>query len=71
MDNFPEGIQYMNEVVCCFDKSFNPVPCPRQSLECNFNDPVALPLYLNEVKIILVMEDKNLITMLSLWTGLK
>ena len=43
MDNFPEGIQYLSEVVCCFDKSFNPVTCPRQSYECNFNDPIALP----------------------------
>ena len=29
--------------MCCFDKSFNPVSCPRQSFECNFNDPIALP----------------------------
>lgn len=29
--------------MCCFDKSFNPVSCPRQSFECDFNDPIALP----------------------------
>ena len=42
-DNFPEGIQYLSEVVCCFDKSFNPVPCPRQSFECKSNDQIVLP----------------------------
>jgi len=42
-DNFPENTQYLSEVVCCFDKSFGPVPCPRQSFECKTSEPIALP----------------------------
>ena len=42
-DKFPENTQYISEVVCCYDKKFRPIPCPRQNYECNTWDKIALP----------------------------
>ena len=42
-DKFPENTQYISEVVCCYDKDFRPIPCPRQNYECNTRDKIAFP----------------------------